>query len=198
MTFHIRPYQPVDLAAVSRICLLTGDNGRDASSIYQDPELLAHNFTSPYVVLEPELCRLLIHESEPCGYVMGTRDSVSFYERCEREWFPALRQRYPVPLESDHSPDANLIRLIHTQRMMTDNLQPYPAHLHLDLLPIAQGQGWGPKMMTELLDLLRTLGVPGVHLSVGSQNLRAIRFYEKMGFHVIKEDDASLMMGRMI
>src|SRR5262245_63083228 len=38
----IRPYRPSDLDALYRICLLTGDDGQDATSLYNDPRLLGH------------------------------------------------------------------------------------------------------------------------------------------------------------
>lgn len=198
MEFTIRAYQSSDLAAVSRVCLGTGDNGRDATSLYKDPDLLGSYFTSPYVVFEPDLGFVLVHDAVPCGYVLGTRDTVTFCERCEREWFPALRAHYPLPDVSDMSPDAAMIRMIHAGREKSEVATRYPAHLHLDLLPIAQGQGWGPKMMRVFIDRLQSLQIPGVHLSVGKANHRAIGFYQKMGFQRIDEEHQSLIMGRLL
>ena len=42
----------------------------------------------------------------------------------------------------------------------------YPSHLHIDLLPRAQGQGHGRLLIESLLDLLRAEGSGGVHLGV--------------------------------
>lgn len=114
--FAIRPYHPSDLYSLYRICLLTGANGVDASSLFRDPELLGHYYAAPYAVLEPDLCFVLTHAGAPCGYVLGTRDSATFAARCEREWFPVLRTRYPLPPDDDQSEDAQLIRRISTLR----------------------------------------------------------------------------------
>ena len=57
--FQIRPYEPGDLEAVYEICLLTGDSGRDASDLYDDPMALGHLYAAPYVTLEPELAFVL-------------------------------------------------------------------------------------------------------------------------------------------
>jgi ribosomal protein S18 acetylase RimI-like enzyme len=198
MEFYIRPYQSNELTAVSRICLRTSDNGQDGTSLYSDPDLPGLMYTSPYVVLEPELAFLLIHDSQPCGYVMGTRDTKTFCGRCEREWFPSLRKKYPLPDPSDDSPDARIIRAIHAGRQVPEGTQAYPAHLHLDLLPIAQGKGWGRKMMQTLIDRMCELKITGVHLDVGVQNKRAIGFYEHMGFHAIRQQNESLYMGRLL
>src|SRR6516225_9035589 len=45
---HIRPYRPGDLDALYEICLLTGDGGQDATSLFADPMLLGHFFAAPY------------------------------------------------------------------------------------------------------------------------------------------------------
>lgn len=195
MEFFIRTCQVGDVAAASRICLMTGDNGTNASALYRDPELLGQVYTSPYVVFEPESCGLLMNGANACGYVLGTRDTARFYERCEQEWFPQLRQRYPLPDARDSSPDAEIIRAIHSGFNNNPQFPDYPAHMHLDLLPIAQGQGWGRMMMNRFLEQMRSLGIRGVHLSVGSKNQRAIGFYQHMGFAAIRPEGQSLIMG---
>jgi ribosomal protein S18 acetylase RimI-like enzyme len=182
----IRPYHPSDLYSLYRICLLTGASGADATQLYRDPELLGHIYVAPYAVLEPDLCFVLTHGGTPCGYILGTRDTATFNTRCEREWFPVLRTRYPLPAPEDQSLDANMIRHIHAERQLNPDLAAYPAHLHIDLLPIAQGQGWGRRLMYTFFDRLRALGVPAVHLGVGAGNSRAIGFYERVGFEPVK------------
>ena len=191
----IRPTHLSDLPQLYAVCLLTGDSGADGTHLYQDPELLGHYYTAPYVVLEPDLAFTLTHHGAPCGYVLGTRDSVAFGERCEREWFPVLRQRYPLPAENDRSRDANMQRAIHHGYHAHPDLVDYPAHLHIDLLPIGQGQGWGRKLIETLLGRMRELGVPAVHLGVGSNNVRAIQFYEKVGFHQVRAYEGWIAYG---
>jgi len=198
MEFMIRPYRPGDLPALNQICLRTGDNGADASHLYRDPTLLGQYYAAPYAVLEPDLAFVLIRQDTPSGYVLGARDSAAFYARREREWFPALRERYPQPEASDHSPDADIIRLFYKGSRVDERLAEYPAHLHIDLLPEAQGQGWGRKLIDTLLDQMRVLAVPAVHLHVAKRNTRAIGFYERVGFHQIGEYDTSLALGRTL
>jgi ribosomal protein S18 acetylase RimI-like enzyme len=195
MAFAIRPYHPSDLPALYRICLLTGDSGADASQLYRDPELLGHFYAAPYAVLEPDLCFVLTHDGSPCGYVLGARDSDAFAERCDREWFPVLRERYPLPAPEDDSPDAHIIRLIHAGHRTHPDAAEYPAHLHIDLLPVAQGQGWGRALMQTFLDRLRVIGVPAVHLGVGMRNPGAIKFYERVGFQRIRTYESWIAFG---
>jgi ribosomal protein S18 acetylase RimI-like enzyme len=195
MSFTIRPYHPSDLYALYQICLRTGAHGADASHLYRDPELLGHYYAAPYAVFEPDLCFVLTSAGAPCGYVLGTRDSAAFYARCAAEWFPILRQRYPLPHPGDESADAQIIRLLHGEHQEDTSLAAYPAHLHIDLLPIAQGHGWGRALMVAFLERLRELGVPGVHLGVSRLNQSAIGFYERVGFHTLSQHETWLSLG---
>ncbi|MGK0618858.1 GNAT family N-acetyltransferase [Meiothermus cerbereus] len=75
-----------------------------------------------------------------------------------------------------------MIRLIHKGYAPSRWADAYPAHLHIDLLPRAQGRGLGRRLMEVFLARLRELGVPGVHLGVGQRNAGALAFYQRMGF----------------
>ncbi len=195
MEFKIRQYHPSDLCSVYRICLQTGDCGADATHLHTDPELFGHYYAGPYAVLEPDLCFVLTCEGVPCGYVLGTRDSERFGRRCEQEWFPVLRERYPLPAPEDDSPNAGMIRAIHRGYGVDPDVAAYPAHLHIDLLPTAVGKGNGRKMMDRFLCHLHTLGIPAVHLGVAKKNERAVAFYKHLGFHIITEREWGFFMG---
>ena len=54
-----------------------------------------------------------------------------------------------------------------------DLLGEYPSHLHIDLLPRAQGRGNGRALMETFLAALTERGSPGVHLGTSPQNVRA-------------------------
>jgi ribosomal protein S18 acetylase RimI-like enzyme len=192
--FQIRSYHPSDLPMLYRICLFTGDSGQDATKLYNDPDLLGHLYAAPYAVLEPELCFILTHLRQPCGYVLGTKNSEIFREQCEQRWFPVLRERYPYPADNDTSKDAMLIRYIH-QGYRSRIHTGYPAHLHIDLLAVAQGKGWGRKMMATFLGKLRELNIPGVELGVGKRNTKAVGFYEATGFVRLEETENALTYG---
>ena len=187
MSFNIRPYHPTDLIHLYRICLETGDNGEDATPLYQDPDLLGHFYAAPYAVLEPDLCFMLTHNGRPCGYVLGARDSATFGRRCEAEWFPPLRQSYPFPDPNDQSADAQAIRWIYEGHGLENEFPDYPAHLHIDILPIGQSGGWGRKLMETFWARLKEVGETAVHLGVSRQNERAVGFYHHIGFHNISE-----------
>ena len=187
MEFNIRPYHPSDITSLYRICLITGDSGKDASNIYYDPDLLGHIYAAPYVVYEPDLCFVATNSDKPYGYILGTRDSVQFFEKCEKEWFPILRNQYDLPSEEDDSKEAIIIRRLHQKFEAEPDLKNYPAHLHIDLLPQAQGHGLGRKLIEVFIERLGDLNVKGLHLGVGKKNENAIKFYKRVGFEMFKE-----------
>lgn len=191
----LRAYQPGDLPSLYRICRLTGDNGADATALYRDPELLGHYYVAPYARFEPDLCFVLEQAGDVTGYILGTRDSAALADRCARTWFPQQRARYPLPAADDHSPDAALIRLFHEDLPSDPIWTDYPAHLHIDLLPVAQGQGWGRALMESFLAHLRAGGVAGVHLGVATSNQRAAAFYAHLGFCVLRADEETQILG---
>lgn len=181
MSFAIRGFHVSDLPALYRICLLTSDSGSDGSAKYRDHELVGHLYAGPYACLEPDLAFVLTKDAAPIGYVLGARDTTAFADRCEVDWFPPLRKRYPLLEPNDSGLDAHMTRALHRGHTVT-HPESYPAHLHIDLLPAAQGQGWGRKMIDTLRARLRELDVPGVHLGVGAANANGVAFYRRYGF----------------
>ena len=200
MPIQIRPYQPEFLPDLYRICLETGDSGRDASPQFTDPELLGAFFAAPYAILEPDLTFVLQDEAGVCGYILGSRDSNRFADWMKHEWLPRWRAKHPLTVQAHSSPETlryqeRIIGLMHRGYVPYDCVLEYPAHLHIDLLPRAQGQGWGRALMNTFLDRLRELEVPGVHLGVGKSNPGAIQFYERLGFARLEEEEYVLVMG---
>jgi len=184
----IRPYRPADRDALYDICLKTGEAGQDATALYRDPKILGHIYAGPYGVLEPQSCFVLEDKAGVGGYVIGTRDTYAFEKRLERDWWPALRARIADPGEGATDPDARMARLIHhPPRTPRRIAEPYPAHLHIDLLPRFQGVGLGKRMIDTFLAAMAQAGVGAVHLGVGPKNARAVRFYQTYGFRLIEQ-----------
>lgn len=198
MSFNIRPYHPSDLPALYQICLKTGDNGGDATGLFNDPELLGHYFAAPYAVLEPDLCFILTKDHRPIGYVLGTRDTATFGQRCETEWFPPLRLRYPLPAEDESGKEARMIRSIHGGHDTVNHWPDFPAHLHIDIMPEGQNGGWGRKLMETLWERLREIGTPGVFLGVSKANSNAVGFYQHIGFETLEEPQWGYMLGKRL
>lgn len=195
----IRPYRAGDRDALYRICLETGDSGGDATGLYRDPELLGDVYVGPYLELEPSLAYVLEDREGPAGYVLGALDTADFEAREERYWWPALRERYPAPdpdREPEWTPDERLRHLIHhLWPTPPERLVHYPSHLHIDLLPRAQGGGNGRRLTETLLAALRERGSVGVHLGVGRRNQRAVGFYRRLGFTELAARPDALVFG---
>jgi ribosomal protein S18 acetylase RimI-like enzyme len=178
----IRAYRPSDLDRLYEICVRTGDAGNDAYDLVIDKKLYGHIWAAPYGVIEPEHAFVVTGDDDVAGgYVLGALDSRSFEAKCEAEWWPPLRARYPEG--SGDGLDAMLIGLVHAPPTAHDKIVgDYPSHLHIDLLPEFQGGGNGRKMMDTLIESLRADGSAGVHFGVSAKNTRALGFYEHLGF----------------
>ncbi|MET9551758.1 GNAT family N-acetyltransferase [Streptomyces sp. NPDC006645] len=200
----IRSYRPGDRAAVFEICVRTADAGGDSRHLYSDSELVPSVFAAPYLELEPELAFVLDEgEGRAVGYVLGAEDTPRFVTAFRRDWLPVVGERYPAPGEGvePRTPSDVMAALLHDpERMVLPELAGHPAHLHIDLLPRWQGQGYGRALIGALLGALRERGVDGVHLSMLSANTGARAFYDRVGFHEIAvpgaEADGVTYLGR--
>jgi ribosomal protein S18 acetylase RimI-like enzyme len=181
----IRPYRADDLEALYDICLKTGDAGQDASHLYRDPKSVGNVYAAPYGVLEPQTCWVAQDEAGVGAYIIGTRDTHRFEKRLDAEWWPRVRESLDPDLDGADARMAHIIRNpSKTPRRINE---PYPAHLHIDCLPRMQGIGLGKRLIDTFLGAMRDAGVPAVHLGVGPRNARAVRFYERYGFHLIEQ-----------
>lgn len=198
----VRAYRPADRAALYAVCLATGADGQDASRAFHDPQLLGHRYVGPYLDLEPRLAFTLEDAHGPCGYVLGTDDTERFYRAFLDEWLPPLREHLPEP--GPHparwgEDDRLLAELRAPTLTIPTDLTAYPGHLHIDLLPRAQGHGHGRRMVHTLLTALVERGCVGVHLGVSPRNDRAIGFYRSLGFDRVPSanpDADTLLMAR--
>ncbi|MBH0116856.1 GNAT family N-acetyltransferase [Salinibacterium sp. NG253] len=191
---HIRPAGLYDLPGTYRVCLQTADAGADGSALYENPDLLGHIYVGPYLVGAPDLAFVIADELGVAGYVLGAADTRQFEAWQEREWWPILRDQYPST--AGDSLDDELISHLHTPVTAPEAVvADYPAHLHIDLLPRAQGQGLGRTMLETLFEALRARGVGGIHLDVGEDNHNAIAFYRHLGFTELARGADSIYMG---
>jgi GNAT superfamily N-acetyltransferase len=183
---EIRNYRVVDLDALYRVCLETGDSGKDATRIYRDPKLLGHIYAGPYGTLAPESALVVEDEAGVGGYIIGPVNTHEFEKRLERDWWPQLRRAYVDPSDKARelwSSDERLQYLIHRPSRTPRRIsEPFPSHLHIDLLPRFQGRGIGKRLIDAWLARVGEMGSIGAHLGVGAANARAVSFYRKYGF----------------
>ncbi|MDT0429369.1 GNAT family N-acetyltransferase [Streptomyces salyersiae] len=190
-TAHVRSYRPDDREALADICVRTADNGGDSSHLYPDPGLMPALFAAPYAHLEPELTFVLDDGTgRAVGYVLGTADTRRFVDAFRADWIGRVAERFPEPTGSPGTLAEEMTALLYRpERMVLPELDAFPAHLHIDLLPSWQRRGFGRKLMDAFLGALRDEGVAAVHLSMLTANTPARAFYDRLGFHEIAVPD---------
>lgn len=186
----IRPYRPADRDDVVEICLRTAAGGGDATGVYSDDALMPEVFALPYLEYAPELAFVVDDGSgrRALGYVLGVADTRAFVEWWKREWAPGFRTRHPQPgPPTGRNPGFTEAQLLEAgydpERMLIAEVDEYPSHLHIDLLPALQGQGFGRRLIDTLRVALAERGVPAVHLGMDAANTGARAFYDRLGFH---------------
>lgn len=192
----MRPFRPGDEPAIARICLATADNGADATGQLDDDDILPELFALPYLARHPEFVRIVeSDDGRPIGYIVGAPDSGDFESWFGSTWWPRNGERWPMPATFASRTDGMIgygYSRGHGDILVSD---AFPAHLHIDLLPEAQGAGWGRALIAELGSALRAAGVAGVHADVSKENEGALRFYPRVGFETVSEDERSVRFG---
>lgn len=127
MTTFIRPATLDDEAAVSHICLVTGEAGQSAEGLYTKPELLSIVWATPYIHANNAFAYVLVttvpEEGAPApegstqverviGYIIGTTDSPALSDELARDWWPVWRAQYPVETTPGNEMDKGLMQLL--------------------------------------------------------------------------------------
>ena len=192
---EIRAATVQDLPGAYRVCLLTGDAGKDASGMFRNPDLLGHVYVGPYILGEPDLALVAADADGVAGYCLAAKDRRAFAAWAEASWWPPLRAAFPR--RDDATPDSELIDLIHAPLAVADPiLDAFPAELHIDLLERVRGTRVGRRLVERQLAQLRSAGAPACHLQVDPTNGNAIGFYEHLGWRVLaRHDEDGWVMG---
>jgi ribosomal protein S18 acetylase RimI-like enzyme len=197
---YIRPYRASDRADIYCICVATGADGEDASGRHLDDTVIPDVFAGPYLKFEPGLA-FVVDTGEGtgdtaaeaadeaadrvAGYILAAADTRAFVDRYREEWLPGFAAKYPRESQD------GMVLLGHTpERMLIPEVDDYPAHLHIDLLPELQGEGWGRALMRTVLGALAERGIRHVHLSLSATNAAARAFYDRLGFHELPSSTA--------
>jgi ribosomal protein S18 acetylase RimI-like enzyme len=136
------------------------------------------------------------------GYCIGTADTAGFCRRWKTEFVRSLdreRKDQEVLFDEDGDNEAGeggggeakrkeLLEIIWSAPEkgcdgdVVGLWEEFPSHLHIDILPSYQRQGWGAQLIMALLQQLQHEGSRGVYLGVGASNTGAVKFYERLGF----------------
>jgi len=195
MDFTIRQATLSDLPYIYDICRLTGNTGQDATDLMTDAYIVGQYFAAPYLHFEPDTCFVLDDGSTPVGYIIGTSSTASFNEWMNTNWLPSVRQYYNNDFMAKSNFEQFLLDVINRDCENPDYIKDFPAHLHIDLLPVAQKKGFGKLLIKKFIGTVELKGASGVHLGVGLGNVNAIDFYKRNGFIELKKGSGALFMG---
>lgn len=188
----LRPFRPGDETAIAEVCVRTADDGADATGLLDDDALWPAVFALPYVARHPDLAFVAEVDGRVVGYVVGTDDTAAFEEWFRREWWPAAGARWARP---GAGRQAEVLAYADARGAAGEHAGEHPAHLHIDLLPEAQGRGLGRLLIETFAEALRARGVPGVHLVASAANEGAVAFYPRVGFVPLASDEGSRAFG---
>lgn len=184
----IRPYRLDDYEAVGRVCVLTGDSGKDASGKFFSDELLPALYAYPYVLFAPEMARVVELDGEVVGYIVGVPNVREFSTWWKREWTPRFQEMFSQE-QTWNEAEKSLIRkgLDPDAEYLAPFREEFPADFHIDMLPAAQGRGLGRKLITGYRQRLARLGVDKLAIGVGAANESAVGFYKHLGLKILSE-----------
>jgi len=192
----LRAANIADLPELRRICLETGDSGKDATHLHKLPELVGDIYVAPYVIHEPDFAYVLLAENKVVGYLLGVLDTKSFEKTLAEKYWPIAKAKYQqINFEITPS-DQELLAELSKQGFSNEELtEKYPSHLHIDIVESHQSAGFGKSMIAFLLSELKQAGSSGVHLHMSASNDRARVFYKKFGFVEVVENANECIMG---
>ena len=124
--------------------------------------------------------------------MLGALDTQAFNARLARDWYPRLQAAGGRPRTRParwRGSDWARHLIHHPDFDIPEALAAYPSHGHIDLLPEARGKGIGRRAMAFLEQRLAAAGSPGLFMQVDPRNENALRFYEAVGFELLRDAD---------
>ncbi len=141
----IRPFRPGDEPALGEICVRTAAAGGDATGQLSDDDIWPAIFAWPYARRHPDTAFVVAAEDDrPAGYIVCAPDTDAFERWFADRWWPPYAERWP-PRADRIGAERDILAHAAGRGRAPSRWQAdgYPAHLHIDLLPELQGQGWG-------------------------------------------------------
>ena len=182
----IRKYEPKDKENLRKICIATSSLPVETE---EQRKFLTLMYNDYYSEAEPDNCFVAVNdEDEAVGYIISSIDYDGYNKIFSKFYLPeikALGMKYYIMAKGE--------MLLHGFFK-----SKYPAHLHIDILDICQGQGVGTRLMNALCEHLKENGVSGLMLSCGATNTKAIKFYKKNSFVLIKNILGSCIMAKKL
>ena len=200
----IRKCKKEDWRGIMEVCYRTGYMGEDATGRFSDKYLFGLLFCLYYPWYEPWNCYVAESKAENdkiVGYILGTMDSdlqekhfaIKMVPRIIFRLITTSWWRYPNVLKILVHLISQAPKVMEEGTLGEDDLnKKYPAHLHIDILEDYQRIGIGSKLINKLETHLKKYRISGIHLGTSTRNIKAVPFYKKHGYKIIKIGNASL------
>lgn len=200
MSEGLRPFRSDDLTRLREICVLTGAAGGDATGRWSSDDLLPDLLLEPYVTASPEWAWVVDEGDGPLGYLVATPRTPRFVEWWRDRWAPWFAERYPAPVEPFTAEEELVRRGRDPGMLLVPEVEEYPAHFHVTLLPAAQGRGYGRALVeSALVTALARTRVQGVHVAPDPAHTAGLAFYRAVGFEELPSSTSEApMLGRWI
>ena len=181
-----------DLHSLGQVAFETGFFGTSAERFFPDAALFTDLWVLPYLGQAGCCSFLAERDGVVLGYILG-----ACHPRRYRRELRRIIRRVVLPklLRGQYTNWRGTLRYLARMTRYAGkkvSKQRYPAHLHINLLPHARGQGTGKQLLEHYLTCLRAKGIPGVHLSTTAENEAAVHLYEAFGFKVLTEFESPL------
>ncbi len=178
----IRKYKPEDKKHLEKICIETSSLPVETQKQRDYLMLMYNNY---YTEVEGDNCFVAVDENDtPVGYILCAENFDRYWKTFKNFYLPEIR-------ELGISYYIMAIAEVTGHRLFS---KKYPAHLHIDILDVCQGQGVGTRLMNALKAHLSSKGASSVMLSCGGDNQGAVKFYKKNDFFVVKNLAGSYIM----
>lgn len=181
---QVRKMKKEDIPQLEHICLETADP--KLISTEKEKEIILLLYNRYYTRAQADNCFVLADENDcAAGYIICA-ESCSEYIKgfCKNE----LKALVKISPQAFFSGCACILGNVPYAKQ-------YPAHMHIDILPQYQAQGYGGKLLCALRENLQRKGISGLMLIVDSNKSNAVKFYKKNNFKEIKKFDDTIVMG---
>lgn len=183
---EIRTFTESDRAELRELFGRAGE-GSPTASLWGHLESEAAVYLDPYIELAPDSLFIAVLDGVLVGYLTGCLDSSAFPSESERMDKAIRRHRLILrakPAAFFARSLADLARSALRREGSAGELVDarWPAHLHMNVLPVARGTGVAESLMIRWLERVAATGTAGCHLQTLCENVRAVRFFERMGF----------------
>ncbi len=185
----VRPFAPGDREALLQIGADTAFFGAPIETYLDDRRIFMDGFYAYYTHFEPHHAWVAVQEDQVVGFLTGCVDTQAYKRVLLRKIIPRLLLRVALLRYRMGRKTwvyvARMARAYLWPGSQEPDLSGYPAHLHINVLPQARGQGLGGQLISAYLQQLAALKIGGVHLHTTSYNRPACHLYERMGFSII-------------